>query len=405
MNKRNAYFTLQTKSCDDLFKRSDIVKNTHMFFLFLLSTYLITNPFYLANSGSPQFSDYMLVLFTIIFFLFYKLKKDIIFKLAVILIFIIVNVNAIWSAVTGLINMNVNSFYYIFNIAIMLIIINAYRYFKSRLMDALLFGSSISLIVQFTIALFTHQGGERVTLFFNNPNQLGYYALLQLSFITLFRLIYKLKMSHYIVLSMMSLYLIFLSLSSAAIIAGLFLFISSLFYYLFHIYHSKKTYLIIGCLLLLSPALLLLNQLLPSIQSLDVYENIVTRMESKTLDAESNFSERRYDRVFHHPHYWFLGAGEGAFDRFRGGLEIHSSVLGFFFYYGIIGLTALLTLWLKLLNRLSYITVCILVAVHFYGLTHQGLRETMFWILLAAIYIVNKYENNKNYNHLVLESE
>jgi len=73
------------------------------------------------------------------------------------------------------------------------------------------------------------------------------------------------------------------------------------------------------------------------------------RIKEGILKGTGNLEERGYDRLWKYPEYLILGAGEGANDRwaekssFLG--EIHSSLAGVAFYYGIPG-TALLLIGL-----------------------------------------------------------
>ncbi|GAB3805670.1 hypothetical protein [Virgibacillus kimchii] len=361
----------------------------------LISMYFIMAPFYLLGSGLPQIADYTIFSVIILFTFSYSFVKDIRFYLSAILLLLIAVVNGIWSIVLTEPSMNINTLYFIFNIMIMLVILNLYKIDKENLMKYLLIGVVISLVIQFIIAITTQGGSGRTTLYFNNPNQLGYYSLIQLGIITLFYYINRISFRGYLVFSIISLYLILISLSSAAILSGLILFGVGLIYYFITKFNLKQKNIILVILVLLT--MVQVHALVTDTQySFNIIDDVQNRFESKTYDAESTFTERRYDRILENPQYWFTGAGQGGLQRFSEGLEIHASIPSFFFYYGILGLILLLVLFYNLIGKVTFITLLVLVTIHFYGLTHQGLRQSMFWILLAVIFLSNKYETKKN---------
>lgn len=364
------------------------VKN---FMLFLLSMYLVLSPFYLWSSGVPQIGDFFLVLIMGFYILYYKIEKNIILLISSLMLFYIFFVNAFYSILSSNILMNINTIYFIFNITILLMFINLYKYFGKKLLSFLKYGVLISLVIQFTLSFIMENNG-RTTIFFNNPNQLGYYALLNLSFIILIYFIGKMSVSTLIIFSSISYYLILLSLSSAAILASSFLLICS-FLILFLKNNTKKLKYKLVVLILVAFFISNLDMLSKS----QLFINTEERFLSKAYSLDENINERRLNIVLENKKFWIFGSGQGSMDRFGSNLEIHSSFPSFFFYYGIIGLCLLIILFILLIKRPSFITISILLSIHLYGLTHQGLREPSFWILLAFIYIVNKHNLEKNF--------
>jgi hypothetical protein len=120
----------------------------------------------------------------------------------------------------------------------------------------------------------------------------------------------------------------------------------------------------------------------------DAVDQTIARYESDT--SNSFVEERGYDRILKYPEYLLLGAGEGGYQRFRhdsalGTHEIHSSIGTLFFCYGAVG-TLLFALFSLTVLRRSGLRMWLLVAPSFaYGMTHQGLRFTLFWVLLAIV--------------------
>lgn len=118
-----------------------------------------------------------------------------------------------------------------------------------------------------------------------------------------------------------------------------------------------------------------------------VLRNVMFRMDTFGIDADDSLAGRGYDRIWNHPEYIVLGAGEGAVDRFntrlKGG-ELHSTWGTVLFSYGLIGLGLFLN-FLRRLWKLSGKYFLYTVPAWIYGLTHQGLRFTTLWLLLALV--------------------
>ncbi|PYZ92582.1 hypothetical protein CR194_13000 [Salipaludibacillus keqinensis] len=360
----------------------------------LISLYFILAPFYFFSSGLPQIADYIIAVVIIVYIIYFNFEKDIRFYLSIIILTLITVINAIWSMILTSPNMNVNTIYFIFNIVILLIIINLNRIDTENLLKHIKLGVIISLVIQFLIAITGEFTSGRTVLYFNNPNQLGYYSLLQLCFINLLYFINRISFKSFLVFSFISIYLVLISLSSAAIIAGIVLFTLGMLNFFILKFNTRQKS-IISTILILLIMVQLHAHITETDYSINIIEDVQTRLESKTYDTESNFSERRYNRIFEHPEYLLTGAGQGGLDRFPEGGEIHASIPAFFFTYGIIGLILVVLLFYNLLGKITFLTVLILFAVHFYGLTHQGLRQPMFWILIALIYVTNKYKLKK----------
>jgi hypothetical protein len=115
----------------------------------------------------------------------------------------------------------------------------------------------------------------------------------------------------------------------------------------------------------------------------DLWENRIESVQSSTTD--DYLTDRGIERMFEHPEYMFVGAGEGSFLRFHPRkLEIHSSAATLLFSYGIVG-TGLFLVFLHLLSvtagpRLTLLMIPVLS----YSLFHQGMRARPFWLLLAV---------------------
>ncbi|WP_126212753.1 O-antigen ligase family protein [Thermus scotoductus] len=117
----------------------------------------------------------------------------------------------------------------------------------------------------------------------------------------------------------------------------------------------------------------------------------VNRIQEGIFTGEANLEERGYDRLWKFPEYLLLGAGEGANDRwadrtsFLG--EIHSTLAGVAFYYGIPGTALLLFFIVRVWIALPHIWLrFLLLAPLLYSLGTYNLRNTMFWLGMAIMW-------------------
>ena len=100
---------------------------------------------------------------------------------------------------------------------------------------------------------------------------------------------------------------------------------------------------------------------------------------------------RGYDRITNHPHYLILGAGEGGFNRFDtyiDGHEMHSSFGTIVFCYGIPGTVMFILFVLAIIRKLPWYYVIYSLPLFAYGITHMGLRFTIFWIALVMFPVI-----------------
>ena len=94
---------------------------------------------------------------------------------------------------------------------------------------------------------------------------------------------------------------------------------------------------------------------------------------------------RGYFRPFEHSQYLLFGAGQGDDARFNAAHEVHSSLLGVFFYYGVAGFILFLVFLYQVFRRLNLPEALMLSAPFVYGLFTYGLRTPIFWVLMAVV--------------------
>jgi hypothetical protein len=99
-----------------------------------------------------------------------------------------------------------------------------------------------------------------------------------------------------------------------------------------------------------------------------------------------NLESRGYDLIFQYWQYLFFGAGEGGWMyRFNRVRELHSTFGTLFFCYGIIGMMIFIYFITRLFRTSGVSYALYLLPAFLYGLGHQGLRFTLFWVVVGLV--------------------
>ena len=362
----------------------------------IITLYMTLKPFYLFSSGLPQISDMFLFAATIVLLLRERGKLRIPGKYTLwIMIFIgtlvfQTFVQAVWWTKTKENNMMLYAAYYVFNfIASVLCIYIGSRIGVEKLKRSLCLGCFLSIIVTaIGIATQSRYHGIRSTGFFNNPNQLGYYALLILTIIALFPKTLP-KWQTAIILAV-AIWANIVSLSKASIvgIAGL-----AVCYTIWGSKNKTMRRIVTEVLLLLflfGSIYWLLFSNSSFVSNSETLSFLRRRLLRITAENDSSLATGRgYDRVWELSYHFFWGKGEGAYDRFKvmPGYEIHATFINTFVSYGLIGLAAFLYLMLRPLIRRGETVrnLACFSGLFLYFFTHNGLRNTLLWILIAVV--------------------
>jgi hypothetical protein len=356
--------------------------------------YLVSFPFYVFESGMPQPADLFLALFIIIAFLngynFFNVKylPAVALRYFVLYVFI---VNTTWAffidqSMEKRFPSYFHTLFYIFNYLVFIYCIYIYQRFGRLFLLYTAYGVGISMIVQTILAFFLGNFSGRESLFFNNPNQLGYYALLAGSiFVYLARTI-NMPVIFQIPSYLSFFYLCLLSSSKAAM-AG-----ASVLVLLPAI---NKGLLSFKQVLVLLSLVLIGNYFINETEVGNrLFSYAFNRFHTIGESKDDSVEGRGYDRMLNDPEYMILGAGEGGYYRFDTLLdtgEIHSSLGTILFCYGIIGFTYFTIFIVRIFNKLTFIDFIFFLPVLIYSVTHQGLRSTLFWVFLSVFYISGLY--------------
>jgi hypothetical protein len=275
--------------------------------------------------------------------------------------------------------------FYIYNfLAFSISIILAQR-FGNKFLLFTAYSIGASLIFQALLSGFTGATASRNALFFNNPNQLGYYALLAGSLMIYMVRSVKINSLFQIVAYFAFLYLTLLSASKAALAGAIILVVLAIFNQGFL---SLKQFMVLLISILVGYYFINKDGL-----GVNLFTYAFERFETIGASADDSMEGRGYDRILNEPYYLLFGAGEGGYYRFNTLLkasEIHSSFGTIIFSYGILGLILFFRFLFKVLKGSSLFELLYFVPIFAYSITHQGLRDTLFWVFLGVVFILNQ---------------
>jgi len=352
------------------------------------SIYLILFPFYFFPSGTIQISDGLMALL-LLFSVFNgrmnyrnidtRSRKYFFYLLIYICtVNIIVSLSRIGLRDKGIPSYFMNSFY-IYNFMVYLFALSLYKLYTNKFISCTLFSILLAVVFQVVLSPFAPDTNERGSLFFNNPNQLGYYCICSLCIILILERKVKISRIWIYVGFVLCSYLAMVSVSKSALGSLVILF----FIYLSaNKLLSIKTILTIIVIGIAIPVTLLTTDF-----GAEFIEKLNSRIEDATKPADvTEWEYRGYDRIANHPGYLVLGAGEGAYNRFDTYIEnheIHSSIGTIAFCYGIPGTVLFFLFLFSLIKNMPWAYFAYLVPVFAYGITHMGLRFTIFWVALS----------------------
>ncbi len=342
----------------------------------LWAGFIVLFPFYIYRSGLPQPADYVMLALIVLSAVWYGFESD--RRLARVSRFLlwfvlyVVAINLIWVMLIADETMAIVSLFYAYNFMVFVTVIRLHREYGLRFLSLTTHSIMVSALVQFVMSmLVVGNYSTRQALSFNNPNQLGYFCVLGASLFMTGAAKLSLSTLYRSVCLLMFAYLAALSLSKAALISMAVLLIVSFV-------HRPRT---IVPMLLLTLAVYSAGHWLPRATG-----NVILRMQAIGVDMDDSLPGRGYDRIWRHPEYLALGAGEGAVYRFESEIkgELHSTLGTILFSYGVVGFT-LFAMFVAQVARVTKWHFVYTMPMWIYGLTHQGARFTLMWVLLAVI--------------------
>jgi hypothetical protein len=280
--------------------------------------------------------------------------------------------------------------FYLYNFLVMFAVMVIANEDYGKLVTVTKVGLGCALAIELGAVALHGPGGFRGTGTFNNPNQLGYWALLVTGVWLVMKGTDRLNRVDAGALGA-ALYLVVLSLSKAAMFSTLLLIVTAVALQR----TSTRLTAVVGVVVV---TLITVVAVFPDRTSRAIAEmtseGLVARLEHRlgNLGGENDDSlaGRGYDRLWENPQYLVFGAGEGAIWRFATSgramrMEIHSTFGALAFNYGIVGLSLFFALMTAVFRGALFRHVLYAGPLFLYGLTHQGLRDTLLWIFFGLV--------------------
>ena len=354
--------------------------------LAIVGSYIVLKPYYVLPSGLPQIGDLMLIA-ALPFALLLpdrchsEFQNRFKFSMLIFCAYAAL-VNIGWAFALMEPRMAMGATYYAFNLSLMIIVLRIGFLHPKATLLTIASAVTVSAGLQAVSVGLTYDAGRlRQIASFNNPNQLGYWSLLSLCLLWSASLCVRIRWYVQAPAVVCLIYTAAASLSKSALISIAIL-------CLLHFIKTPK--LILLGLVALVPVYFLMGDSM-------LAERVTGRLQGIGEQQDDTLTSRGYVRILQNPEYALVGAGEGAEYRFSDpGIgehvdvdhEIHSTFGTIVFSYGIIGTIAFaVAVWC--LYKMSYRgSFLYLFPPFLYGLTHQGLRFSFLWLLMAAIIVV-----------------
>lgn len=349
---------------------------------------IIAKQFYILPSGLPQIGDF-LILFSYVALSVTGNKpktqqEDISLRTFVILVALVNGVHFIFSPSRGFL---MSTFYYLFNYIVVLC-------FKKMLPIAG-FGKALERVLELNllIQLFIYLTGRgewyhvvRYMGTFNDPNQYAFFIFGDMLLICLIKNAYGdiKKMLPWYFLS----FYLMMPASSTGMLLGFTVFF--VFYIMFSLQASTGRVLgmLFFAILGVSAVILYMHgyiKLPVSFENSFMMRRLNSKLAGLSSDPVAMAEDRQWGKLIHYPGYILIGAGEGDFSRFRIGRasEIHSSILGPLWYYGIIPFSIWMKWSISKIKKVDRIVLCVYAALILESITLVNNRQPFFWMIYA----------------------
>ncbi|PAU72649.1 hypothetical protein ACN06F_09925 [Vreelandella sp. 21] len=349
----------------------------------LLFLGLSLSSLYLFPSGGPQLTDFVLIGFVGVMLLMSLGDKHLkVSPFAIcwgMMVLWVLMVCLSWTLILGTTSFFRPAQFFLFNFLVGMALLRFLSVYGERATGLIRNGVAIALLIAGSqVLLQLAMGVNRTTGSFNNPNQLAYFSLCGVVVLLMLDDFHP-RMRLLGLAGLASGVLGILAASSlAAMGGGVLVLIGWAMANARQIKHFAR-------LLLLLP-LLLLGVLFANISSDgQVLRNLEARLDRAPSKVDSVYEERKFDRLTNFPEYAILGAGEAERQRFApyDGHEIHSSFVNMLFAYGLPGLGLFLLTIVIALRRAPLYVWAGVAGPLIYSTTHNGLRATLFWLVLV----------------------
>lgn len=306
---------VQTRGVEGFLHRTDLSRRQLIKDAFPIILYLFLSPFYLFPSGLPQISDLVLVLG--IAFVIVR-RRGIVWptsrfiRVLYILLFNIIMVNLLTALFLQTSGPVLPTMYYVYNSIVAFFVLALFMIHRDSLLKMFFWSVAVSSLAQFALTVARMDFARfRQVGFFNNPNQLGYYSLINLAIIAVTNREAKTSRGFLAVIIVINVFLAMLSNSKSALISSVIIVVPVLVQ-LIHKRRFKRAQLTF--LILLIPILVVVLTIYnSSILSFTetVFQNTQRRLSLIGMDSDDNLTGRGYGRIALYPEFILFGAAEG----------------------------------------------------------------------------------------------
>ncbi|CAN1559137.1 hypothetical protein MCEMSE15_02566 [Fimbriimonadaceae bacterium] len=346
--------------------------------LLLWQMFILTFPFYLLPSGLPRISDFFLVAIAIRLLVRGHFKVLPESRIAIKFLWLFVGyvfLNNSFYALKLTDSLGVQTFlFYIHNGMSVALVFVLYSEYGKKFLLSSYWAISVCVVLQFVLGIRDIGNPARATIFFNNPNQLGYFSLIAAAMVAYLARVAQPKTWQVTGLFFICLMLSLISLSKAAIVGVLIMLV---------FYGLRQP----GVLAIIVAIGFALFTAFPD--AISVLDRAEARLSGIGTQADDNAEGRGYNRIWENAQYLAFGASEADQTRWTrsGRQELHSVFGTLIFAYGFIGCALIGTFFYFCLRGQGY-DAYPFISIASYGFTHQGLRFTLLWTLLAVSWCV-----------------
>lgn len=365
----------------------------------LLFLGLSLSSFYHFPSGMPQPADFLLLGFagvmTIMALGDEHLELSPFALFWSLLVFWVLMVSLGWALILESSRFFIYPAFFFFNFMVGMALLRFLRVYGERAKGLIQNAVSIALVVAASQVLVQLAlGNIRTTGSFNNPNQLAYFSLCGIVVLMLLD-DFRPRLRPLVLAGLAAGVVSILSASSLAAMGG------SMLVVVGWVMANTKLVRHFARVLLVVPLLLVVVLLVNLHSEGQIADNLQARMDRAPKKVEGMYEERSFDRLFQFPEYAILGAGEGERRRFvpYHRHEIHSSYINMLFAYGVPGLGLFV---LVIFTALRWAPLHVWAGVSgplFYSITHNGLRSTLFWLVLVLCWYLYRQGQASFHRH------
>lgn len=382
-------------------------ENISLFFTAVWILYLLLSPIYIFSKGLPQPADYLIFILgfpaLVIAMMNHRGGLSKVFVFGALFAGLTIAVNLIHFSFLFNDRLLKHSLYYIFNFCVFMYTLIIFRQNPETLNRLTYIAVAAIIIFQFFYApLFGEIELLRNLGSFNNPNQLAYWSLLNMAILVILKRNQKFTILDFVLFGM-CVYLQSLSLSKASMIITVLM--TATIFFLPNMPKNGRILMIIGFVGFILFQLFEPSSLVQKLEKIDQIAKVVARIENIGQERDDSAEGRGYDRLLRYPHYMIFGAGEGAFYRFGiGAQELHSGFGTLLFSYGITGFLFFGFFIWSVFYNLPKQYYLLLGLIFLFGIPHQNIRFTYFWIFLALAHTHHMYFEQRQKKQEELDS-